>query len=180
MTSLRDELGKKRPFESPEQEAYLNIVRTAAVLANGFERLFRPNGLSGAAYNILRILRGATMGPGAPGRRACSEIGSQMVTPVPDITRLLDRLESSGLVERSRCQEDRRIVYASITRKGTALLSRLDEATLALHRSQLGHMGAGELATLSDLMVRARHAGARPTHQSGTAAGRSRRARIEV
>lgn len=62
---LQQELGKRHPFELAEEEAYLNIARTASVLGAEFHRLFRQYGLSEAGYNVLRILRGAA---GARGR----------------------------------------------------------------------------------------------------------------
>lgn len=151
--SLQDEIHKKRPFELPEQEAMLNIVRTASALAGEFERLFRAHGLTDAQYNVLRILRGE----GA--RMPSLSIAQRTVTRVPDITRLVDRLEAAELVERERCPEDRRVVYVSITKKGLRKLAELDEPVNDLHRAQLGHLGAKDLAALSELLVRAR----RPT-----------------
>jgi DNA-binding MarR family transcriptional regulator len=72
-------------------------------------------------YDALRILRGSH-----PEALACSEVGERMVTPVPDVTRLLDRLEGRGWVERRRAAEDRRVVLVAITGAGLGLLERLD------------------------------------------------------
>ncbi len=155
-TGLQHEIGKKHPFDLPEQEAYLNLIRTASSLNVEFERFFREHGLSEATYNALRILRGATLGPDAPGKRACSEIGDQMIAQVPDVTRVVDRIESMGLAQRCRCVQDRRVVYVKITRKGLDLLASIDEALLALHRDQLGHLSRKELAELNRLLVKAR------------------------
>lgn len=148
---LAREIGKKRPFEVPEQESHLNLMRTASVLATPFERLFKAHGLSGALYNCLRILRGA----GQDGR-ACHEVGTMMIAQVPDVTRIIDRLESMGLVERRRTEQDRRVVNVSITRKGLELLASLDEPTVELHRTQLGHLSRAELAEMNRLLVKAR------------------------
>lgn len=152
-SSLQGEIQKKRPFEIPEQEAMLNIVRTAGALVTDFERLFRAHGLTDAQYNVLRILRGE----GA--RMPSLSIAQRTVTRVPDITRLVDRLEAAGLVERERCPEDRRVVYVSITRKGLRKLADLDEPVVELHKRQLGHMSAKELQALSELLVKARSRG---------------------
>jgi len=160
LSALAREIGKKRPFEVPEQEALLNLVRTASVLQGPFEVLLRERGLSGAGYNILRILRGA----GDEGR-ACHEIGCQMVARVPDVTRLVDRLEAAGLVERRRSAADRRVVMVAITGPGLELLGSLDEPMTRLHREGLGHLSASELEELNRLLVRARSA------HSGAAAG---------
>lgn len=83
-------------------------------------------------------------------------IGADMVARDPDVTRLVDRLEKAGLVERERSVEDRRVVLVRITREGRALLKRLREPTAALHRAQLGHVARKDLARLSALLVDAR------------------------
>ena len=56
--TLDREIKKKRPFDLPEQEAMLNILRTADQLQIRFARLFRRYGLTPQQYNVIRILRG--------------------------------------------------------------------------------------------------------------------------
>src|SRR6187431_687266 len=109
--TLDREIKKKRPFDLPEQEAMLNILRTADQLQIRFARLFRRFGLTPQQYNVIRILRGE----GRP--LPILEIASRMITVVPGITGLIDRLESAELVERKRCSEDRRVIYVAITPK---------------------------------------------------------------
>lgn len=151
MGGLGREIGKKRPFDAPEQEAMLNLLRTADRLQIEFVRLFREHGLSSPQYNVLRILRGEG-GDGLP----CLEIASRMVTAVPDITRLVDRLESSKLAKRVRSTEDRRVVRVRITPAGQRLLEKLDGPVLDLHRRLLDHMTRAELSELSRLLEKAR------------------------
>ena len=149
--ALKDEIKKRKAFEHPEEEAFLNLIRTATLLQADFERLFKQSGLSEPKYNVLRILRGA--GPqGLPS----TEIADRMVTLVPDITRLVDRLEAAGLVERSRTNEDRRVVIVRITAKGLEVLSSLDGPITQLHVRQLGHLSRKELEEFNRLLVRAR------------------------
>jgi len=148
---LQHEIGKKKPFDVPEVEAGLNLIRTVSALADDFETLFREHGISGAAYNVLRILRGA-----GPNGRMCHQIGTDMITRVPDVTRLVDRLERAGLAQRRRCDKDRRVVHVKITTKGLEVLARLDRPTVELHRRQLGHLTRAELAELNRLLVKAR------------------------
>jgi DNA-binding MarR family transcriptional regulator len=150
--NLQSEIRKENPFAMPEQEAYLSIVRTATLLSGEFERLFKRYGLSEAAYNALRILRGR----GEAGS-TCNDLKADLVAQVPDVTRLVDRLERSGLAERCRCQADRRVIYVKITRKGLDLLAKIDRPLLELHRKQLSHMGEKRLRELNRLLVRARH-----------------------
>ena len=150
--SLKDEIKKKKPFEHPEEEAYLNLLRTTAVLYAEFERLFKGTGLSEPQYNVLRILRGVG-GCGLPS----SEVGARMIARVPDVTRLVDRLEAAGLVERCRISQDRRVVQVKITDKGLTTLAEMDEPVLALNKKLLRHMSRDELNELSRLLVKARH-----------------------
>jgi DNA-binding MarR family transcriptional regulator len=79
-----------------------------------------------------------------------------MITVVPGITGLIDRLETAGLVCRKRCDNDRRVVYVCISDKAVSLLGQIDEPLLKLHRALLGHLEAHELAALNQLLERAR------------------------
>ena len=150
--ALKDEIKKKHAFEHPAEEAYLNLLRTTTVLAAEFERLFKDTGLSEPQYNALRILRGVG-GCGVP----CSEIGARMIARVPDVTRLVDRLEAAGYVERCRITQDRRVVQVKITDKGLAVLAEMDEPLTRLNRRLLRHMTREELDQLNHLLVKARH-----------------------
>lgn len=147
------ELGKRDPFQSPEQEAYLNVVRTYEALAGEFDALFKAHGLSDSQYNVLRILRGAAQ---VQERMGVYDIAQRMLTRQPDITRLIDRMEKAGLVERKRCEEDRRIVWVTLTRRGRSLVNRLDRPVTELHHRQLSHLGRKRLAELSRLLFDAR------------------------
>jgi DNA-binding MarR family transcriptional regulator len=147
---LQRELKKRRPFDSPEQEAALNIARTADRFGIRFARLFREYGLFPSQYNVLRILRGE----GQP--LPILEVADRMLAAVPGITGLIDRLEGMGLLARRRCDEDRRVVFVAITDKGLELLARLDEPEVALHKRLLGHLTPAELRELSRLLEKAR------------------------
>jgi len=147
---LQQELRKKRPFESPEQEAILNVLRTNDQFQNRFGRLFREFDLTSSQYNVLRILRGE----GKP--MPCLEIADRMIQVVPAMTGLLDRLESQGLVVRERCTQDRRIVYVTLTDPARELLKRMDDPVNELHKQLVGHLTQAELKELSRLLEKAR------------------------
>lgn len=142
---------QSKPFRIPEEEAFLNVLRTGEALMQGVAAVLKPFGLSPTQYNVLRILRGA-----GPSGLACREIGERMVTHDPDITRLLDRLEARRLVSRSRDRKDRRVITIRITEGGLELAGQLDEPIRDLHRKQLGHIGAARLRTLTSLLEAAR------------------------
>jgi len=148
--TLQREIKKKRPFELPEQEAMLNILRTSDQLQIRFARLFRSFGLTPQQYNVLRILRGEER------PLPILEVAARMITVVPGITGLIDRLETAGLVERKRCDHDRRVVYVAITPQAIELLGHIDEPLRELHRQTLGHMTRSELDILTSLLEKAR------------------------
>jgi DNA-binding MarR family transcriptional regulator len=119
---LQQEIKQKKPFQSPGQEAKLAILKTADTIRREMLRIVAPHGLSMEQYNVLRILRGA----GCDGLPTL-EVAARMIEQTPAITRLIDKLEAKGLVERVRSQTDRRQVYCRISRAGLKLLADLDE-----------------------------------------------------
>jgi DNA-binding MarR family transcriptional regulator len=149
---LQQELKKKRPFELPEQEAALSIVRTSDQLQHCFARLLRAHDLTPSQYNILRILRGE----GKP--LPILEIASRTIAVVPGITGLIDRLEQAGFVNRLRCEKDRRVIYVALTDQGIQALAALDEPLMALHRKLLGHLSKSELMELIGVLEKVREA----------------------
>lgn len=150
-TNLKDELRQKRPFASTEQEAFLSVGRTWAVLEHAFSEALKPHEITPTQYNALRILRGA--GPEGLSR---GDIIDRMVSRVPDATRLLDRLEAMGLSVRARDPQDRRYVRTRISEQGLALLADLDDPVQELHERHLGALEEGELEILIDLLSRIR------------------------
>ena len=149
--NLQHEIRQTRPFASPEQEAHLSIVRTAGLLDDAMEQVLRPAGITMAQYNVLRILRGAE-----PDGLCRNEVRDRMLTRMPDMTRLLDRMEAAGLVRRTRSAEDRRMVGTHITEQGLELLAALDADIMAEHERQLGHLGPDRLRTLIELLAAVR------------------------
>jgi DNA-binding MarR family transcriptional regulator len=85
-------------------------------------------------------------------------VGERLVTQVPDVTRLLDRMETGGLINRRRNGEDRRFVATYITDKGLKLLEKIDRELPALHARQLGHLSQKRLRELIDLLEEVRSA----------------------
>lgn len=148
---LLGEIGQTKPFGSPEEEALINLFRTAAILQRADEEALKPFGVSPVAYNILRILRGSE-----PRGLNCQEIRARLITPGPDVTRLLDRLVAKKLVTRVRTEGDRRVVVSRVSPAGLELLGRMDPTVRALPRKLLGHLGAGRVKALIDLLEDAR------------------------
>jgi len=152
MTQRATSPERKRLRLRTEQQAFLDLVKTSECLLAGAGELLRVHGLTEPQYNVLRILRGA----GADGLPS-GAIGARMLTRGPDITRLVDRLETAGLASRERGRgTDRRCVVVRITGKGSELLAALDEPVRELHRLQFKALSAQEVRELRRLLGRLR------------------------
>lgn len=149
MDNIRKALKQTKPFSSPEEAAFLAIQLAADDLRAEFNDLFKTRDLTGAQYNVLRILRGA----GKKGL-SCREIGERMINRDSDITRMLDRLEGRDLITRERQTDDRRVVLAFISDKGLGVLDGLDQPVNELHKAQLGHLTKKELGSITQLLGR--------------------------
>ena len=153
MSRLQEEIKQTKPFHNLRHEVFVSIARTAAVLNHAFEHELKRHGITLTQYNVLRILRGA--GP----KGLCRyEISNRLITQVPDVSRLLDRMTKAGLATRERDSSDRRLVAACITPAGLAMLATLDAPTEALTADRLQHMSEEQLAALRDLLDVARGA----------------------
>lgn len=144
---LQKEIGKTRPFASPEEEATLNLLRTADRIMGLCEAALKPAELTPTQYNVLRILRGL-----APQGVSCQEIAHRMITRDADLTRLVDRLESRNLVRRERQTNDRRVVHISITQPGLDLLNNLDPVVLKMNQLIFGAFPPDRLNDLIELL----------------------------
>jgi len=152
--SVADELRQARPFRSPAQEALLGVVLTGdRILARMSEVLAEQTDITRQQYNVLRILRGA-----GPAGLPTLSIAERMIERTPGITRLIDRLELKGLIQRQRQGEDRRQVHCKATKTGLKLLARLDPVIDGLDDRPLAVLGAAELRQLVALLDRLRAA----------------------
>ena len=137
--------------DSLEQEVFLNLWRTYDRLKAFEEEVLGKVGLSAQQYNALRCLRWV-----APNAIATLDLGRQLVSRAPDVTRMLDRLERRGLLKRERLQSNRRVVEVKITPQGEELLDNIHSEVLDCHVRQLGHLDQKSLKQLAKLLKAAR------------------------
>lgn len=156
----------RRRFDSPQQEAFLNLWRTYERLRALEEELFGRYDLTPQQYNALRLLRGEH-----PRKVPTLNLSGRLVSRAPDITRLLDKLERRGLVERDRPAGDRRTVHIGITPAGLALLDELRGPVRDCHARQLGHLPPEELQALTALLQSARRPHEDPSGDWGGTGG---------
>lgn len=154
MSELLAEIKQTKPFQSVRDELLLNLSRTAAVITHAVEQSLRPHGLSMTQYNVLRILRGASV----EGLMQC-DIGDRLVAQVPDVPRILTRMEKAGWIQRVRGTVDRRVVRATLTAAGLKLVNELDATMDEFLAGLFPAMSEAEMRHACDLLVMARRGG---------------------
>jgi len=134
-------------FKNNKVKALINIKYTANWLNNKEIKFFKPFDLSPQQFNILRILRGA--------RKAVKvqEVKERMIEKAPNATRLMDKLCDKNLIERVRCEDDRRVVFVEINKKGLELLKKIDTE---FHMDFLDRITEQEAKTLSNILDKIR------------------------
>ncbi len=137
----------KSSFQSNRVKALINIKYTANWLSSKENTFFKPYGISPQQFNILRILRGAKE------QIKVQVVKERMIERAPNATRLMDKLCDKNLIERARCDGDRRVVYVKITNQGLELLKTIDENK---NLSFLDNLSDAEAETLSNLLDKLR------------------------
>jgi DNA-binding MarR family transcriptional regulator len=148
--TIKDQV-KQRTYRDRAEQAFVGLLFVGGRLFQSLEDVCAEHGLTHTQYNVLRILRGVH-----PAGHPRCEIADRLITRAPDVTRLLDRLERQGLIERTWSKENRRLSMAKITRRGIDVLQRLDPAVKALEQSTVGRLTASEqkdFARMCDQMV---------------------------
>lgn len=150
--SLAEEIRQNRPWSSPAEEAFVSVMRTAALLRRGLAQAVEPLGISPAQYNVLRILRGAGI-EGLP----TLAVRDRLVEEAPGITRLIDKLERARAVRRDRTGRDRRTVRVMITPTGLELLDEAEGRVRSLlDRFSSSMPDQSQHQALSSLLAQAR------------------------
>ena len=134
-------------FQSPKQKAVINILYTANWVHSKQIMFFKQFGISPQQFNVLRILRGAK----APLK--VQTIKKRMIERAPNVTRLMDKLFSKGLIDRISCKHDRRVVHIVITAKGLHLLKVISRN---MKEDTLENLDDKEALILSDLLDKIR------------------------
>lgn len=160
---MQEEIKQTRPFSGPAEEALVSVMRTAALLDHAMGEVLKPYGLTVTQYNVLRILRGAGE-EGLCGR----EVGERLVSQVPDVPRLLDRMAGMGLISRNRDEKDRRHVLARLTAGGSALLDDVTPSLKGIADSRFVRLGGPALQALVESLAEVREATPVPEPQAST------------
>jgi DNA-binding MarR family transcriptional regulator len=150
--NLAAEVGRNFPFDSLEQELFLNLIRTSEWLQAEFAGVFKKYGITQPQFNVLKILQ-VEEESGIP----IQKIGLRMTTKGSDVTRLVDRLEKAGHVERFRTESDRRVIFVRLTESGRRMIEDLAQPLRDAHQSTKGHLERDKLEQLNNLLFELRH-----------------------
>ena len=147
---IEQEISQKN-FRNELQKASLNLLFTSGWLSNKHKELFKPFGITPQQYNVLRILRGSL-----PKTISTSDIKSRMLDRNSDVSRIVDRLNLKGWVEKRPCPKDRRLVDVTISSDGLKLLERMENQVQSLENS-LGKLSEEEANQLNGLLDKIRY-----------------------
>lgn len=129
------------------EQVDLNIRIASVLIDSRFSKLIEPFGISGVQYNVLRILKGVY-----PEGHARCEIASRMIERASDVTRIIDRLEKQGLVDRDRDTEDRRMSITRITKSGIETVEKIRPLIEKVHSVITKNLSDDECRKLSELI----------------------------
>ena len=144
MKKIEEEIRQKK-FTSIHQKALLNLIYTSNWVQHKQQKYFKPFGITGQQFNILRILKGQF-----PKTISGKEIKSRMLDRNSDVSRLLDRLAVKQLITKRTCPNDKRASEVLITEEGLALLDKLGKKLKLDHVLSLSEQEALMLSALLD------------------------------
>ncbi|HBJ34841.1 MAG TPA: MarR family transcriptional regulator [Planctomycetaceae bacterium] len=134
-------------FDSIEQRVFLHLWRTYDLLKVFEDECLTKFEITAQQYNVLRILKSVS-----PEGLPTMQLGQRMISRGPDMTRMLDRLESRHLIKRQRQDSNRRVVEAWITAIGLSMLDSMHHEILTMHQKQVGHLSPDQHQQLIQLL----------------------------
>jgi DNA-binding MarR family transcriptional regulator len=147
---LEEEI-KQKKFKTEFQKLALNIIFTGNWLNSNSIKTFKPFGVSPQQYNVLRILKGQH-----PDAISVNCIAERMLDKNSNASRLVDKLNTKGLIKRETCGHDRRQVDIAITEKGLKLLSSMESISNEIDAKIKSNLTASEAKQLNDFLDRIR------------------------
>jgi DNA-binding MarR family transcriptional regulator len=134
-----------------EQRAWRGLMRAHGCLAKRLDsELERAHHLPMTSYEVLYRLQEA-----GGGRMRMCDLADQAQLSRSGLTRLVDRLEREGLLERCSCEHDARGSYACLTENGRERLEEARGTHLAVIREHFfSHFSEDELGLMADMWER--------------------------
>jgi DNA-binding MarR family transcriptional regulator len=136
-------------FRNEFQKMGINIIYTANWLNEKMGQILSTEDITQQQYNILRILRGSDV------PLSTLKIRERMLDKMSDTSRIVDRLVVKGLVEKTACVKDKRLVDITVTKKGLQLLEKLDALNVHID-SILKGVSEKEANTINEILDKLR------------------------
>ena len=149
MSSINEDIVQEE-FRGPYEKGLINIMYTYHYLVNHLNRFFKSHDITRQQYNVLRILRGQYPNPAN-----VNLIKERMIDKMSDASRILDRLEGKGLIQRSPSEIDKRAVDVLISEKGLNLLEKTDNVSSGFG-DYLSNLNEEEIIQLNTLLDKIR------------------------
>jgi len=147
---IEEAIQQKRPFRNAYQKVIVNLIYTHNWMTSQLQQYLKPYGITSKQYNVLRILNGA----GKP--ISTSTIRERLLDKMSDASRMVERLHQRGLVIRTTCPTDKRLVDVSLSEKGKKLLEAMSKFDGEVDKvaMQLSKTEAEQLSELLDKLRR--------------------------
>ena len=136
-------------FRNEFQKMGINIIYTANWLNEKMSQILSTEDITQQQYNILRILRGSEC------PLSTLKIRERMLDKMSDTSRIVDRLIVKGLVEKTACVKDKRLVDITVAKKGLQLLEKLDALNESID-SILKGVSEKEATTMNQILDKLR------------------------
>lgn len=146
--SIEKDINQSR-FRNEYQKGVVNLTFTYNWMSERVKKILDKEDITSQQFNILRILRGA----GNP--LSTLQIRQRMLDKMSDTSRIVERLLVKGLVRKTPCAADKRLVDVSISEKGRKLLEKLDKFELEID-DILCNLSESEITTLNKLLDKIR------------------------
>jgi DNA-binding MarR family transcriptional regulator len=152
-TATKGRDGAKPPGASPHGDAWGELTRTQAAISQRLQ-----DALAAADFPPLpwyEVL--ATLAEAPEERLKMGDLAEALVITRGGLTKLVDRLVKAGLLERTFCETDRRVSYATLMPAGHELLAAMRPVVIAeLKVAFAAKLSAAEADALRETLERVR------------------------
>lgn len=116
---------------NPYMNMVVNILRAGKIIDHKVTEVLKDFTITHIQFNILRILEAEH-----PKKLSLGEVSEGLLFPSSDVSRIIDRLVSRGLIRREFCPHDRRKLEISLTNSGQQVI---DEALPKIEQTLNGY-----------------------------------------
>ncbi len=147
---LEEAIQQKTPFSSHREKAIVNLIYTQSWVSGKMKEHFAHFGITPKQYNILRILNGAKQPV------SIAYIRERLLDKLSDVSRIIDRLQGRGLVDKKPSKKDRRLIDVKLSCAGNELLQKIGNTESGI-KNIMSKLSDKEINTLNALLDKIRN-----------------------